>query len=283
MKQSIERSWRKIPTKIERGDDAPLPPCYFQANFHIHLSLSQSIVSLPLFYLTWFDRSANSLLLPLVSPPTYLLLFYPFPLFLLSASCPASFLSGGGPFDHLRLPVWWTASFAAARDAPNVSLKFSFEENISPTSSFAVLSYVFSRLWSLPPCHTINGAFVWRKGHLSIYIMAEVNIASVTGAQPAPDLRRRNVPGAEKPSVVHNDMVDNDHKKTRPTVWTYPVSSFASEESCLTTYAIQSNSYLSVLRSWEPIITPIILTALSIFTRMYRIGRSNIVTWDEAQ
>lgn len=48
--------------------------------------------------------------------------------------------------------------------------------------------------------------------------MAEVNIASVTGAQPAPDLRRRNVPGAEKPSVVHNDMVDNDHKKTRPTV-----------------------------------------------------------------
>lgn len=28
---------------------------------------------------------------------------------------------------------------------------------------------------------------------------------------------------------------------------------------------------------------PILLTAVAIFTRMYRIGRSNIVTWDEAQ
>jgi dolichyl-phosphate-mannose-protein mannosyltransferase len=26
-----------------------------------------------------------------------------------------------------------------------------------------------------------------------------------------------------------------------------------------------------------------VLTALAVFTRMYRIGRSNIVTWDEAQ
>lgn len=45
----------------------------------------------------------------------------------------------------------------------------------------------------------------------------------------------------------------------------------------------QSNSYLSILLGWEPIIAPILLTALSVFTRMYRIGRSNIVTWDEAQ
>lgn len=48
--------------------------------------------------------------------------------------------------------------------------------------------------------------------------MADMNIASVTGTQPAPDLRRRNVPGAEKPSIAHTDIVDDDHKKTRPTV-----------------------------------------------------------------
>jgi hypothetical protein len=34
--------------------------------------------------------------------------------------------------------------------------------------------------------------------------------------------------------------------------------------------------------SSEPIIAPIILTALALFTRLYQIGRSNIVTWDEA-
>lgn len=40
---------------------------------------------------------------------------------------------------------------------------------------------------------------------------------------------------------------------------------------------------MHVLSGWEPIIAPIILTALALFTRLYRIGRSNIVTWDEAQ
>lgn len=44
----------------------------------------------------------------------------------------------------------------------------------------------------------------------------------------------------------------------------------------------QSPSFLHVLASWEPIIAPIILTALALFTRLYQIGRSNIVTWDEA-
>lgn len=37
-----------------------------------------------------------------------------------------------------------------------------------------------------------------------------------------------------------------------------------------------------MLAGWEPIIAPIILTSLALFTRLYRIGRSNIVTWDEA-
>lgn len=47
--------------------------------------------------------------------------------------------------------------------------------------------------------------------------MAEANIASATGAQAAPDLRRRNVAGAEKPSISHAFDVDDD-KKNRPAV-----------------------------------------------------------------
>jgi hypothetical protein len=45
----------------------------------------------------------------------------------------------------------------------------------------------------------------------------------------------------------------------------------------------QANSFYTILDSWEPFIAPIVLTAFAVFTRMYRIGRSNIVTWDEAQ
>lgn len=33
----------------------------------------------------------------------------------------------------------------------------------------------------------------------------------------------------------------------------------------------------------EAIIAPILFTLLSFFTRLYKIGQSNIVTWDEAQ
>lgn len=40
---------------------------------------------------------------------------------------------------------------------------------------------------------------------------------------------------------------------------------------------------LEVLAEWEFLIAPIIFTALSFFTRLYKIGLSDIVTWDEAQ
>ena len=33
----------------------------------------------------------------------------------------------------------------------------------------------------------------------------------------------------------------------------------------------------------ESILAPILFTILAFFTRMYKIGQSNIVTWDEAQ
>lgn len=54
-----------------------------------------------------------------------------------------------------------------------------------------------------------------------MYNMAEADIASATGAQAAPDLRRRYVPGTEKPGASHVFEVDDD-KKSRPKVWSYP-------------------------------------------------------------
>jgi len=48
--------------------------------------------------------------------------------------------------------------------------------------------------------------------------MAEPDAAS-TGARFAPDLRRRNVPGADKASIVHSPDMADEQKKTRHAVW----------------------------------------------------------------
>jgi hypothetical protein len=45
----------------------------------------------------------------------------------------------------------------------------------------------------------------------------------------------------------------------------------------------QAFSILDVLDEYEWIWAPLIFTALAIFTRMWKIGLSPIVTWDEAQ
>ncbi|OGE57398.1 hypothetical protein PENARI_c002G08511 [Penicillium arizonense] len=91
--------------------------------------------------------------------------------------------------------------------------------------------------------------------------MAALDTAVSTAAKQDSNLRRRNVPGAGKGnSASLSETADEDTKKSSP----------------------QSPSFLHVLAGWEPIIAPIILTALALFTRLYRIGRSNIVTWDEA-
>ena len=46
---------------------------------------------------------------------------------------------------------------------------------------------------------------------------------------------------------------------------------------------MQEPSILQVLTDWEPVIAPVIFTLLAAFTRLWKIGASNIVTWDEAQ
>lgn len=49
--------------------------------------------------------------------------------------------------------------------------------------------------------------------------MPDPDAASATGAQVMPDLRRRNVPGAQKTNIPSTaDIVDDDPKKARHTV-----------------------------------------------------------------
>ncbi|MCJ1254367.1 Protein O-mannosyltransferase 2 [Lignoscripta atroalba] len=88
------------------------------------------------------------------------------------------------------------------------------------------------------------------------------NGSHATGTtQDAPELRRRNVPSqsGSNGSAVHSVDAVDDKKSRKP-----------------------QQSILSILDDYEPLIAPLIFTALAFFTRMYRIGLSPIVTWDEA-
>ncbi|KAK4216253.1 family 39 putative glycosyltransferase [Rhypophila decipiens] len=89
--------------------------------------------------------------------------------------------------------------------------------------------------------------------------MATIDSAAVaTGAEPASALRRRNVASSQQPVAVGAEP--EDARKT----------------------ARKAPSPLEILDQWEWVIAPLIFTALAFFTRFYKIGLSNIVTWDEA-
>lgn len=91
--------------------------------------------------------------------------------------------------------------------------------------------------------------------------MAADTPAAASGAQPvyADALRRRAGAPAEA-SVAAPVEADDKKKATKPqpSVW-------------------------QILSQWEVVIAPIIFTAFAFFTRLYKIGLSDIVTWDEAQ
>ncbi|KXJ96967.1 dolichyl-phosphate-mannose-protein mannosyltransferase 2 [Microdochium bolleyi] len=90
--------------------------------------------------------------------------------------------------------------------------------------------------------------------------MAEQKVAVASGADAANDaLRRRNVP---QDNVAVVQQVQPDEKK---------LHGIKKEQGVL-----------QILDEWESVIAPIIFTALAIFTRLYKIGLSPIVTWDEA-
>lgn len=89
--------------------------------------------------------------------------------------------------------------------------------------------------------------------------MAAVPAAVASGADLG-DLRRRNVPGEETAPLIPKIEADDDKKKA----------------------AKKQPSILEVLDQWEFLIAPVVFTILAFFTRFYQIGKSNIVTWDEA-
>ncbi|KAL1968763.1 hypothetical protein VTN77DRAFT_1589 [Rasamsonia byssochlamydoides] len=82
-----------------------------------------------------------------------------------------------------------------------------------------------------------------------------------TGREQVVDVRRRNVADTGKSDELTGPSAGPDIDTKRPP---------------------KPKSFLAVLDEWEFIIAPVIFTAISFFTRMYRIGLSNIVTWDEA-
>ncbi len=83
--------------------------------------------------------------------------------------------------------------------------------------------------------------------------------ASGVSVGDAEAIRRRNVAGAT-PALPPPAEAD-DKKKT----------------------AKKQPSILQILDEWEVVIAPLVFTAFALFTRLYKIGLSNIVTWDEAQ
>jgi len=84
---------------------------------------------------------------------------------------------------------------------------------------------------------------------------------TTTGREQAPDIRRRNVGGSEKGGrTIDSHFRDSKEAKVHS----------------------KSPSALAMFDEWEVVIAPVIFTLLSFFTRVYRIGISNIVTWDEA-
>ena len=86
--------------------------------------------------------------------------------------------------------------------------------------------------------------------------------AVVSGADLGDAAKRRNVPGApQQVPVPQPQQADDKKKKPAP----------------------PAPSVLAVLEQWEWLIAPIVFTALAFFTRLYKIGLSPIVTWDEAQ
>ncbi|KAL2170015.1 hypothetical protein VTG60DRAFT_5355 [Thermothelomyces hinnuleus] len=84
--------------------------------------------------------------------------------------------------------------------------------------------------------------------------------AVVSGADVGDAARRRNVPGTPQQVVVPQQPQAVDDKKK----------------------AKKEPSFLELLDQWEWLIAPIIFTVFAFFTRLYKIGLSPIVTWDEA-
>lgn len=96
-----------------------------------------------------------------------------------------------------------------------------------------------------------------------------------TGADVQADELKRRVN-----TRVHNGTpapAEIDNKKSKAQVCL--IVRIKSQVNQLTT-PHQAKSFFD---EWEPVFAPILFTALAFFTRLWKIGLSPIVTWDEAQ
>ncbi|KAL0782602.1 hypothetical protein CaCOL14_000507 [Colletotrichum acutatum] len=83
----------------------------------------------------------------------------------------------------------------------------------------------------------------------------------------------------EKPIVASGaDVGDGVRRRAVPQGQSVPITAAPEIDDKKKLVKKQS----SFLDQWEPIIAPVIFTAVAIFTRLWRIGISDIVTWDEA-
>ena len=111
--------------------------------------------------------------------------------------------------------------------------------------------------------------------------MATTNGGYTTGAgRDEAELRRRNVTGYETANggqVVRLEAEDT--KKLQKVNKLCPI-----DARVVTDILVQPKvNFLQILDDYEFLIAPLIFTAFALFTRLWKIGLSPIVTWDEAQ
>jgi dolichyl-phosphate-mannose-protein mannosyltransferase len=103
-----------------------------------------------------------------------------------------------------------------------------------------------------------------------------------TGAgKDAAELRQRNVTSYEKANGQQVYKVEAEDVKKLQKVGSHP--SITTSGLADTRFQPKKTGVLQVLDDWEFLIAPIIFTGFALFTRLWRIGLSPIVTWDEAQ
>lgn len=94
--------------------------------------------------------------------------------------------------------------------------------------------------------------------------------SAVSSGVPPREVRNRGT-NNEASSTSTTPLLDSEKETKKPLI--------PSEKKNQT---VADGSLINDWRTLEAIVAPIIFTALSLFTRLYQIGKSNMVTWDEA-
>jgi dolichyl-phosphate-mannose-protein mannosyltransferase len=119
--------------------------------------------------------------------------------------------------------------------------------------------------------------------------MASEKGAVATGADhDSQATRRRNVPSSSSPAGELVNRVEIDEKKTQiKQVSDCYISPPSSPDHSIVEADVEKSqaqpSFVQFLDENEVWIAPLIFTFFAFFTRLYKIGLSDIVTWDEAQ